>query len=192
MTKRQAPETTKAERLQYLDLLETHPEQFLRIAEDTIRDYPEDTQGYEDCADYYIQVEQYDEALRYLDKVLKMEPDKIAIQFERGTVLMEAERYQQALETFDACDPETQRYFGNTMRACRATCHAYLGNLDAALAECAKLPDTYKMPGIYGEFYGTKAQIIDSVKRVAGAARAAATWVEDLRLGGAGANKEDD
>ena len=57
------------------------------------------------------------------------------------------------------------------MYANRATCHAYLGNLEAGLAECAKIRDDHCMPGIHGEFGGTKDQIIDQVRRVAGAVR---------------------
>ena len=60
---------------------------------------------------------------------------------------------------------------GDTLLASRATCHAYLGDLEAALAECAKMADDDGLPSIYGEFGGTKAQVIDQVRRVAGAAR---------------------
>ncbi len=174
---------SKEERLEYLRLLETDPDQFLRIAEETIRNYPEDWQGYDDCAAYYTQIEQYDDALRYLDKALELEPDRLKIKFERGTVLMEAERYREALETFDACEPATREYFRDSMTACRATCHAYLGNLEAGLAECAKLPDGYNMPCLYGEFDGTKAEIIEAVRSVSTTTRKAASWLDGLRSG---------
>lgn len=156
---------------QYFRLLRTHPEQYLRIAEDTIRQYPDDAEGYEHCADYHIEMEQYDEALRHLDRVLALDPDRIITEFERGTVLQRAGRYSEALAAFDTCDPETRRWMGDTMLASRATCHAYLGNLEPALAECAKIADDYNLPSVYGGFGGTKAQIIDQVRRVAGAVR---------------------
>jgi len=171
MRTRRAPETTEVERRQYFRLLRTHPGQYLRIAEDTIRQFPDDAEGYSDCADYYIEMEQYDEALRHLDKVLALDPDRIATLFERGATLQCAGRYREALKAFDECDPEVREWFGDIMFANRATCHAYLGNLEAALAECAKIADDYSFPSIYGEFGGTKVQIIETVRRVATAVR---------------------
>lgn len=162
---------TQIERRQYLELLETHPAQFLRIAEDTIRKYPDDTEGYEHCANYYSEMERYDEALRYLDKVLELDPEKIVIQFERGTILLCAGRYREALQALDEVGPTDGEWFGDVMLVSRATCHAYLGDLEAALAECAKIADDYYFPSLYGEFGGTKAQIIETVRRVATAAR---------------------
>jgi tetratricopeptide (TPR) repeat protein len=159
------------EQRQYIQLLHTHPEQYLRIAEEAIRKYPEDAKGYEHCADYYIEMEQYDDALRHLDKVMALDPDRIVTQFERGTVLQRAGRYHEALTAFDACEPADREWLGDVMFANLATCHARLGNLEAALTECAKIADDYSLPSIYGEFGGTKAQIIDQVRRVAGAVR---------------------
>ena len=162
---------TDVERRQYFRLLRTHPEQYLRIAEEAIRKYPDDAEGYADCADYYVEMEQYDEALRHLDKVLALDPDRMITQFERGTVLQCAGRYREALTAFDECDLEVREWMGDTLLASRATCHAYLGNLEAALAECGKIADDYNLPSVYGGFGGTKAQVIDQVRRVAGAVR---------------------
>jgi len=170
MSNLRVPEMTKEERRQYTQLLRTHPEQYLRIAEETIRKYPDDISGHTDCADYYIEMEQYDEALRHLDEVLALDPQDPIIPFERATVLRRAGRYCEALQAFDDFK-EGEREFGDILYANRATCHAQLGNLEEALAECAKIADDYNLPSIYGEFGGRKAQIIDAVRRVAGAVR---------------------
>ena len=170
MPTRCAPEMTEEERRQYFQLLRSHPEQYLRIAEETIRRYPDDIEGYSDCADYYIEMEQYDDALRHLDQALAVDPEDPIIPFERATVLRRAGRYQEALQAFAGWD-ENERQFGDILYANLATCHAHLGDLEAALAECAKIADDYNFPSLYGEFGGSKAQIIETVKRVAGAAR---------------------
>lgn len=161
---------TDDERRQYLRLLRSHPEQYLRIAEETIRKFPGDIEGYSDCADYYIEMELYDEALHHLDQALAMDPEDAIIPFERATVLRRAGRYREALHAFDDFK-EGERQFGDILHANRATCHAHLGDLDEALAECAKIADDYNLPSIYGEFGGSKRQIIDTVRRVAGAVR---------------------
>jgi len=165
-----APEMTDEERRQYISLLHTHPEQYLRIAEETIRKYPSDSQGYEDCADYYVDMGQYDEALRYFNKGSVLNPDRIVIPFERATILQRAGRYQDALQAFDACQQDEQ-WLGDILYANRATCYAKLGDLEAALAQCAKIADDYHSYSAYGEFGGSKAQIIDTVRRVASAVR---------------------
>jgi tetratricopeptide (TPR) repeat protein len=165
-----APQMSDAEIWQYIRLLRTHPEQYLRIAEDTIQQYPDDIEGYDHCATYYIEMEQYDEALCQLDKALALW-DIYITRFKRATVLSRLKRYQEALAEFERCGPEGERGYNTIMYANRATCHAYLGNREAALAECAKIRDDHCMPGTHGEFGGTKAQIIDQVRRVAGAVR---------------------
>ncbi len=170
MSIQRAPEMTREENRQYLRLLRTHPEQYLRIAEETIRRYPDDIEGYTDCADYYIEMEQYDEALRHLDQALAVDPQDPIIPFERATVMRRAGRYREALQAFDNFK-EGEEQFGDILYANRATCHAHLGDLEAALAECAKIPDDRNLPSIYGEFGGSKAQIIETVRRVAHAVR---------------------
>ena len=170
MSIQRAPEMTREESRQYLRLLRSHPEQYLRIAEETIRKYPDDIEGYADCADYYIEMEQYDDALRNLDQALAVDPEDPIIPFERATVLRRAGRYREALQAFDDFK-EGDRQFGDILYANRATCHAHLGDLEAALTECAKIAEDYNLRSIYGEFGGRKAQIIDAVRRVAGAVR---------------------
>jgi tetratricopeptide (TPR) repeat protein len=156
---------TKEESRQYFDLFYTHPEQYLRIAEETIGKYPKDVTAYLECARYYVVIEQYDEALRYLDKASAFDPGKF-IPFNRGEVLRQAGRYEEALLAFNEGNPD-RRWFGSGFYVNRATCYAYLGNLEAALAECANIADDYDIPSIHGEFGGTKTQIIETVKRVA-------------------------
>ncbi|MDC6695523.1 hypothetical protein, partial [Leclercia adecarboxylata] len=51
----------------------------------------------------------------------------------------------------------------------RAECHARLGNVDAALADCADIDEEHWMPGVCGILPGDKAAIVAEVKRLAGA-----------------------
>ncbi len=169
MTTRYPPKMTEEEFQQYLDLFYTHPEQYLRIAEDMIARYPDDVTAYTHCARYYVEMEQYDDALRYLDKASEFDHGRF-IPFNRGEVLRQAGRYEEALLAFNDCNPD-RRWFGSAFYVNRATCYAYLGNLEAALAECANIADDYDIPSIHGEFGGTKAQIIETVRRVVGTAR---------------------
>ena len=157
---------TEEEWQQYYDLLYSHPEQYARIAAETISAYPGDSAGYRDYATYSIHTESFDDALSDLTKALALDRNP-ATRFERATVLLRLGRYHEALTEFARCGMN----WGTITHACRATCHAYLGNLDEALAECAKIRDDHCMPGIFGQFGGTKAQITESARRIASAGR---------------------
>jgi len=49
----------------------------------------------------------------------------------------------------------------------RAACHARLGELEAALAQCARIPEDHCMPGFNGAPGGTKAQITETCRKFA-------------------------
>ena len=52
-----------------------------------------------------------------------------------------------------------------------ADCHARLGNLEAALADCAALRDDHWTPGVFGAPAGTKAEVTAEIRRLALALR---------------------
>ncbi len=157
---------TDQEWQQYYDLLYSHPEQYAHIAAETISTYPGDSAGYRDYATYSVHTEYFDHALSDLTRALLLDGN-VATRFERATVLMRLGRYHEALAEFDHCG----RGDCTIAHSCRATCHAYLGNLDEALAECARISDDHCMPDIFGQFGGTKAQITETARRIASAGR---------------------
>jgi tetratricopeptide (TPR) repeat protein len=167
---RRAPRTNEVEWKQYYQLLWTHPEQYLRIAEDTIRQYPEDPRGYRDCVTYWMQFEKYDYALCDIDHVLALE-DSTGMRLERGVVLRCLGRYHEAIEEFNRCEAEKPGMYSPLIEINRAACHARLGNLEAALADCARLPDDHCMPGSDGALGGTKSQVIETARRLAAEAK---------------------
>jgi tetratricopeptide (TPR) repeat protein len=165
-----APETNEAEWRQYRELLHTHPEQYLRIAEDTIRQYPDDPRGYRDCVTYWMEFEQYEYALSDIDTVLALGGSTMT-RFQRGVVLRCLGRYREAIEEFNRCEAEEPRMFSSFLEIDRAACHASLGNLEAALADCARVPDDRCMPGFDGAPGGTKSQVIETIRRLAAEAQ---------------------
>ena len=50
----------------------------------------------------------------------------------------------------------------------RAECHFRLGNYDAALADCALVPDDFDFPGFRNRPNGSKQLILDDIKRIMG------------------------
>jgi len=168
---RRAPKTNEIEWRQYCQLLLTHPEQYLRIADDTIRQYPDDPRGYLDCVIYWMDFEQYDCALCDIDHALALGAGTMT-RYRRGVVLRCLGRYQEAIDEFNRVEAEEPRVYSPLLEIDRATCHARLGNLEAALAECARVPDDFCMPGLDGALGGTKSQIIETARRLAAEAQA--------------------
>jgi tetratricopeptide (TPR) repeat protein len=170
MAKQRAPEMTDEEAQQYRKLLRTHPGQYARIANETIEAYPDDPEGYWDHAHYAIEMEWFDYALSDLTKALALDRDPV-IRFTRATVLLRLGRYHEALAEFDQCGRQGERMYNTIMHACRATCHAYLGDPEAALAACAKMRDDHFLPDIFGQFGGTKAHVTEAARRIASQGR---------------------
>jgi tetratricopeptide (TPR) repeat protein len=133
---RRAPRTNEVEWKQYYQLLHTHPEQYLRIADDTIRQYPDDPQGYRDCVTYWMHFEQYDCALCDIDHALALR-DNTMTRVERGVVLRCLGRYREAIEELSRCEAKAAGMYSPLIEINRAAWHARLGNLEAALADCA-------------------------------------------------------
>ena len=163
---KRAPEPNEVELRQYIKLLRTHPGQYLRIAEDTIRQYPEDPRGYLDCFNYWMEFEEYEYALCDIDTALALRDSTMA-RFNRGVVLRCLGRYREAIDEFNRVEAAEPRRYSILLELDRATCHARLGNLEAALADCARVPDDYCMSGFDGALGGTKSQIIETARRLA-------------------------
>jgi tetratricopeptide (TPR) repeat protein len=92
----------------------------------------------------------------------------------RGEVYRHLGQYDKALEDFDrgeAINPEEWEkdiVFGLLYQA---DCHARLGDEDAALAHCARLPDDFWTPGLAGAPSGNKADVAEKLRQIAAAAR---------------------
>ena len=165
-----APEMNEIEWRQYHQLLRTHPQQYLRIADDTIRQYPDDPEGYLDCVAFWMRSEQFDCALCDIDHALALE-DSPMTRLDRAMVLRCLGRYREAIEELNRCEAMAPGVMAGIVEVNRAACHARLGNLEAALADCSRLQDDYCLPGHYGAPGGTKSQITETVRRLAAEAQ---------------------
>jgi tetratricopeptide (TPR) repeat protein len=92
---------------------------------------------------------------------LKSNPSPLSL-FSRGLVHRRMGEYETALKDFangEAIDPEKWEkdiVFGLLYQA---DAHACLGNEQAALSYCARLPDDFWTPGVYGAPGGDKAEV---------------------------------
>ena len=160
-----APEMTDVEWHQYHRLLRTHPKQFLRIAEDTIRKYPDDPRGYLDCVWFWMRAEEYEYALSDLTTALKLEDCQMT-RMDLGIVLRCMGRYREAIDELNRCEAMDPAVVTGIVHVNRAACHAGLGDLDAALADCALLSEDYFLPSLFGWPGGTKRQVTKAVREI--------------------------
>jgi tetratricopeptide (TPR) repeat protein len=165
------PDMTEAEWEQFRRLLHTHPQQYLRIAEDDIRRYPDDPEAYVDCHWAWIRLGRNEYALADIDTALSLR-NSPATRLLRAILLRRMGRYQEAIDDFNICDASQEaRVTGGFFAVDRAECHARLGNLEAALADCASLKDDHWTPGIFGGLPGDKSQVTEAIRRLAAEAK---------------------
>jgi len=157
------------------NLLRSDPQKYLRIVSDWIDQDPANSNAYFDRHFAWMRLGQPQRALNDLDRVIELEHDVHPIVYmSRGEVHRHLREYARALRDFDqgeAVDPDKWKndiVFGLIFQA---DSHAHLGNEEAALAYCARLPDDFWTPGIAGAPRGNKAEVANELRRIAADAR---------------------
>ena len=106
-----------------------------------------------------------------IDERTLLMPDRPGME-ARGDRLREMGQYAAALQDCArAEDPDPAGWRDGFGPLFRADCHARLGQEAAALADCEQLPDDHWTPGLSGAPAGSKAEVIEAVRRIALAAR---------------------
>ena len=156
-------------------LLRSDPQRYLRIVNEWIRDNTRNFNAYFSRHFAWMEIGEPQRALDDLNKVIELESEPDPMSFwSRGLVYRHLGEYEKALEDFDrgeAINPkrwEEDIVFGLLYQA---DTHARLGNEASALAYCARLPDDFWTPGVYGAPGGGKADIADKLRRIAADAR---------------------
>jgi tetratricopeptide (TPR) repeat protein len=167
--------TTPEELLAAHKILRADPQRYLRIVNEWISKNPANSEAYFSRHLAWMRVGEPRRALDDLNKVIGFEGEHEPMFFwSRGLVHRHLGQYEKALEDFDrgeAIDPkrwEEDVVFGLLYQA---DVHARVGDEAAALAYCARLPDNFWTPGVYGAPSGGKADIADKLRRIAAEAR---------------------
>lgn len=153
------------------ELLRSDPRKYLALADELVRQNPSDSRAYWDRYMAWHKLGRKDLALKDLNKSLELKHSHVKLH-ARGELLHALERYPEAIKDFDeaeALDPEF--WIGSFGPLYRADCHARLGNEEAALADCARLPEKHWTPGLDGTPKGDKQQVIAEIQRRAAAAK---------------------
>jgi len=164
--------TTPNEILEAHKILRRDPQKYLQIANEWVRKNPENSDAYFDRHFAWMQIGQPRRALDDLSKAIELDP-KPADFLARGDVHRHLGEYDKAIEDYDrgeAINPaEWQEHAVGLLF--QADCHARLGREEAALACCARLPEDFWTPGLFGAPAGNKDRIADQLRRIAGEAQ---------------------
>lgn len=133
--------------------------------DDRIRSHPNDPSLYFSRHQAWDRLGRLDLALADVDTALRLD-DKPVRRLVCGEILFRLGRYREALDNFrrgEALDPQLWREMSGPLY--EAECHLYLGDGAAALAACARLPDTHWSPGLWGTARGNKDEITADITR---------------------------
>jgi tetratricopeptide (TPR) repeat protein len=155
-------------------LLKKSPEKFLELANEFVRDQPEHSGGYFSRHFAWEKLGQVERALEDLRTAHRLGP-KVTDFYAMGRVLHSAGRFAAAVDALNAAERDDPGWKQGRGPFIRADCHARLGNLDAALADCECLSEDHFFPyGFLGLPKGDKQQVIEKIRRLAAEARGTA------------------
>ncbi|MHB8283609.1 MAG: hypothetical protein ACYDD1_02940, partial [Caulobacteraceae bacterium] len=165
------PETLEEEAA-LQEILKSDPHRFIELATEWIADDPNDDHAYFTRHRGWAKIGDLQKALDDIDTVIALNPDLYAF-WARGEIRRQAKDYRKALADYDhaeALDPTEWQDLAYGLLD-QADCHAHLGDEASALACCARLPDDFWAPSLYGAPGGTKDVLPDKLRAIAAAAR---------------------
>jgi tetratricopeptide (TPR) repeat protein len=166
-----AKKVTRDDFSEHFALLRSEPEKYLELADEFIKQNPDDAHGYFTRHWAWKRLGRLDLALADLDRSVRIEAHSATFR-ARALVHRAMNRYCEAIQDFDqSLAMDQQAWMDDFSALFRADCHARLGNLEAALADCEALRDDHWTPGVFGAPAGTKAEVTAEIRRMALAVR---------------------
>lgn len=164
--------TTPEETLALHKILRSDPQRYFRIVNEWLDENPANFHAYFDRHFAWMKIGEPQRALEDLNKVIELDPSMAAF-FARALVHRHLGQYEQALQDFDRGEAIDRGQWEEDVFGLfyQADTHARLGDEAAALAYCARLPDDFWTPGVYGAPAGGKADIAYKLRRTVADAR---------------------
>ena len=156
---------------QNFHLLRSDPKKFLELADELVRQNPNDRRAYFSRHWPLALLGQHDLALADLDRAIALE-ERYGQREARGDLLRDMGRLSEAIDEYNRAESmDPKAWVGGFGPLFRADCHARLGNLESALADCATLRAEHWTPGMAATPAGSKSEVAAELRRLAAAAR---------------------
>ncbi len=146
-------------------LLRADPWKYIELMNGIVERAPNDASEYLSRHFGWVRVGDFDRAMADLNKALELKPGPVAHEC-RGLLWAGRGQYRAALSDFaraEALDPEYWK--GAWGPLYQAHCFAEIGNEEAALTACNKLPDSHWSPGLDGTPRGNKDEVTAEIRR---------------------------
>jgi tetratricopeptide (TPR) repeat protein len=146
----------------------------LALCDEAIRQQPDQPRGYHWRGSTLQQMGRHQEALDDFDKLVELAPDRNYAYHARAKALFELGRHAEAISDYTrSAELDHDQFFGAVNYLYRAECYFRLGDYEAALADCARVPDDFDFPGFRNRPNGSKQLILDDIERIRGKSTAA-------------------
>lgn len=149
-----------------------NPQRFLEIADEWIRENPQNFRAYFRRHYVWTQLGEPRRALDDLNKVIELNPTQLVF-FARGMAHRRLGEHENALADFHRGEAINTKEWQNHAITLffQADSYAQVGDETNALNCCARLPDKFWTPGYEGAPGGGKADIAEELRRIAAEAR---------------------
>ena len=138
----------------------------LKLCAEFIAEQPDHPHGYHMRAVVRVIMGEPHLALADRDKVVSLCPQEAGAFMARADDQLRVGNFAAAADDLDRAEKLDNAHYWPLIPFLRALCRARIGRIDEALADAAKVPDDYLLPGFGSDFPSSKAQLVAAIEDV--------------------------
>jgi tetratricopeptide (TPR) repeat protein len=136
----------------------------LKLCAEFIADQPDHPHGYHMRAVVRVVMGEPHLALADRDKVVSLCPQEAGAFMARADDHLRVGNFAAAADDLDRAEKLDNAHYWPLIPFLRALCRARIGRIDEALADAAKVPDDYLLPGFGSDFPSSKTQLTAAIE----------------------------
>lgn len=136
----------------------------LKLCAEFIAEHPDHPFGYHMRAAVHVVMGEPNLALADRDKVVSLCPQEPGAYMARADDHLRLGDFAAAAGDLDRAEKFDNGHYWPMIPLLRAHCLAQAGRLDDALADCARVPDDYLLPGFGGDVPQSKQQVMAEIE----------------------------
>ena len=136
----------------------------LRLCVEFIAEHPDHAHGYHMRAVVRVLMGEPHLALADRDKVVSLCPQEAGAYMARADDHLRIGNFAAAADDLDRAEKLDNAHYWPLIPFLRALCRARIGRIDEALADAAKVPDDYLLPGFGSAIPNSKQQLAAAIE----------------------------